>query len=454
MTSTDTSASAGIGVDLGKYQLGWADEEDYIFKPKKGINEEIIREMSWLKGEPQWMLDFRLKSFNRFERRPMPNWGGDVSGIDFDDIYYYIKPKGGLNDDWDEVPESIKNTYEKLGIPEAERKYLAGVTAQYECLRGDVRVYTTERGLVPIKDVHPGDQVFSLDEESGELEIHRVKHSAQTDVRQTYEVTVGSRFHRTIVGTDNHPVLCLVDARKPGRERARYERRWKTIGELVEGDLVAVARDLPGFGQSYELVRFFDTPDHFPASTSADLLWLLGLWLGDGCSRHAPQHHTYRVEMAIPETEGELQAEVVRLMAELFGLRPAKSDKWRLTFNSKALVEWLELNGFAGTSSTKRIPEWVFALPDHERLAFLGGYVDADGYVTPDDHGNAVAITSTSSALLDDTDELARLCGLRPAGPFRFESRHPLDEDRTIVGHRLHLSGDVERLDVRNPRRR
>ena len=125
-------ASTDIGIDLGKYQLGWADEEDYVFKPKKGLNEDILREMSWLKGEPDWMLDFRLKSHQRFGRRPMPNWGGDMSDIDFDDIFYYIKPTDSLSDDWDEVPESIKNTYEKLGIPEAERKYLAGVTAQYE----------------------------------------------------------------------------------------------------------------------------------------------------------------------------------------------------------------------------------------------------------------------------------------------------------------------------------
>jgi Fe-S cluster assembly protein SufB len=131
-TGALNTASSDIAVDLGKYQLGWSDEEDYVFKPKKGLNDEIIREMSWLKGEPQWMLDFRLKSYKRFGNRPMPHWGGDMSDIDFDDIYYYIKPKGGLNDDWDEVPESIKNTYEKLGIPEAERKYLAGVTAQYE----------------------------------------------------------------------------------------------------------------------------------------------------------------------------------------------------------------------------------------------------------------------------------------------------------------------------------
>ncbi len=124
--------SADLGVDLSRYKLGWSDEEDYVFKPKKGLNEEILQEMSWLKGEPRWMLDFRLKSLQRFRRRPMPSWGGDLSGIDFDDIYYYIKPTEGLSDDWEDVPDAIKDTYEKLGIPQAERKYLAGVTAQYE----------------------------------------------------------------------------------------------------------------------------------------------------------------------------------------------------------------------------------------------------------------------------------------------------------------------------------
>ena len=125
-------STADIGVDLGRYKLGWSDEEDYVFKPKKGLNTDIITEMSGVKGEPQWMLDFRLKSYQRFQRRPRPAWGGDTSGINFDDIYYYIKPTEGLADEWDAVPESIKNTYERLGIPEAERKYLAGVTAQYE----------------------------------------------------------------------------------------------------------------------------------------------------------------------------------------------------------------------------------------------------------------------------------------------------------------------------------
>ena len=125
-------AEPTVGIDLGKYKLGWSDEEDYVFKPRKGLDEEIIREMSALKNEPQWMLDFRLRAYKIFQRKPMPNWGGDMSEIYFDDIYYYIKPTEGQVDAWEELPDSVKDTYEKLGIPEAERKYLAGVTAQYE----------------------------------------------------------------------------------------------------------------------------------------------------------------------------------------------------------------------------------------------------------------------------------------------------------------------------------
>lgn len=121
-------------VDLGlsRYALGWRDEEDYVFKPKKGLSSNIVNEMSWMKGEPNWMRDFRLKSLNRFQNRPLPTWGADVAAIDIDDIYYYVKPTDKLAKDWDDVPDSIKDTYEKLGIPEAERKYFAGVTAQYE----------------------------------------------------------------------------------------------------------------------------------------------------------------------------------------------------------------------------------------------------------------------------------------------------------------------------------
>ncbi len=124
--------ATGDNLDLGKYKLGRSDEEDYVFKPKKGLNLDMVKEMSWMKGEPDWMMKKREKALRHFDKRPMPNWGGDMSEIHFDDIFYYIKPTEGQVDNWDDLPDAIKDTYEKLGIPEAERKYLAGVTAQYE----------------------------------------------------------------------------------------------------------------------------------------------------------------------------------------------------------------------------------------------------------------------------------------------------------------------------------
>jgi Fe-S cluster assembly protein SufB len=121
------------GVDLGKYRLGWHDREEYVFKPRKGLNEEIVREISWHKQEPEWMTRFRLAALRRFERKPMLAWfARNMPDIDFDDIYYYIKPTEGQVADWDMLPEDMRKTYERLGIPEAERKFLAGVTAQYE----------------------------------------------------------------------------------------------------------------------------------------------------------------------------------------------------------------------------------------------------------------------------------------------------------------------------------
>ncbi len=119
-------------IDIGEYQYGFRDEEDYVFKSGRGLTRATVEEISAMKGEPDWMRDFRLKALDHFEKRPMPNWGADLSDIDFDEIFYYIRPAEKQGKTWDEVPEYIKNTFEKLGIPEAERKFLAGVGAQYE----------------------------------------------------------------------------------------------------------------------------------------------------------------------------------------------------------------------------------------------------------------------------------------------------------------------------------
>ncbi len=119
-------------MDLSEYQYGFHDEEAPVIKIDRGLSEDVIRQISGHKNEPQWMLDYRLEAYKIFRSKPMPNWGADLSGIDFENIFYYLKPAENLATSWDEVPEAIKNTFERLGIPEAERKFLAGVGAQYD----------------------------------------------------------------------------------------------------------------------------------------------------------------------------------------------------------------------------------------------------------------------------------------------------------------------------------
>ena len=118
--------------DIGDYKYGFHDKDVSIFRSERGLTEEIVREISNMKQEPEWMLEYRLKALEQFYKMPMPQWGGDLSALNFDEITYYVKPSEATQRSWDEVPEEIKATFDKLGIPEAEQKYLAGVSAQYE----------------------------------------------------------------------------------------------------------------------------------------------------------------------------------------------------------------------------------------------------------------------------------------------------------------------------------
>jgi len=135
---------------IGEYQYGFRDPENYVFKSSKGLNREIVEKISAMKGEPQWMLEFRLKALEHFQQRPMPTWGGDLSSLDLDEIYYYVKPTDKESQSWDDVPEAIKGTFDKLGIPEAERKFLAGVGAQYESemVYHKIQAHLEEQGVI------------------------------------------------------------------------------------------------------------------------------------------------------------------------------------------------------------------------------------------------------------------------------------------------------------------
>src|SRR6188508_259738 len=123
--------SKELDMDYSKYDFKDSTQL-YVYLSKKGLSRGTVEEISKMKGEPDWMRGFRLRSYDVFMSKPMPNWGGDLSHIDFQNIYYYAKAAEKQSKNWDDVPESVRNTFEKLGIPEAERKFLAGVGAQYE----------------------------------------------------------------------------------------------------------------------------------------------------------------------------------------------------------------------------------------------------------------------------------------------------------------------------------
>jgi Fe-S cluster assembly protein SufB len=144
-------ATRAEDLQLGSYKYGWHDVSTPVFEPKRGLSEDVVREISALKDEPKWMLDLRLRAYRHFERRPMPQWGGDLSQIIFDDIFYFVRSTEQQATSWEELPAEIRDTYDRLGIPEAEKQRLiAGVAAQYESevvyhkVRGDLE----EQGVI------------------------------------------------------------------------------------------------------------------------------------------------------------------------------------------------------------------------------------------------------------------------------------------------------------------
>jgi Fe-S cluster assembly protein SufB len=134
---------------LGQYDFK-DSESNYVFKSERGLSPSVIRQISAMKNEPEWMLEYRLKAYDHFMRRPMPNWGADLSELDLNEIFFYVRPTEGQEKSWDDVPDDIKRTFDRLGIPEAEQKFLSGVGAQYESemVYHSIQEHLSEQGVI------------------------------------------------------------------------------------------------------------------------------------------------------------------------------------------------------------------------------------------------------------------------------------------------------------------
>src|SRR5881396_183703 len=141
------------GLDIGESyesKFGFHDKDQFVFKSRRGLDRDIVTQISEMKGEPQWMRDYRLKALEIFEKKPMPTWGPDLSTIKFQDIFYYVKPTSEEAKSWEDVPADMKRTFDKLGIPEAEQKFLAGVGAQYdsEVVYHKIKEHLEKQGVI------------------------------------------------------------------------------------------------------------------------------------------------------------------------------------------------------------------------------------------------------------------------------------------------------------------
>jgi len=558
-------ATTPLGINVEKYKYGFFEPEKYVFKARKGLNAGVVNEISHMKGEPDWMRAFRLHALDHFEKRPMPKWGADLSTINFDEIYYYIKPTEKPVSSWEELPAEIKRTYDRLGIPEAEKKFLAGVGAQYDsevvyhnlkqeweklgvvfldtdsalrqypdlfreyfgtvvppednkvaalnsavwsggsfiyvpegvkldiplqayfrinaknvgqfertliicepgsyvhyvegctapiytsdslhaavveiivkegarcryttiqnwstnvynlvtkravaykdatmewidgnlgCLTGDSKVLLNN-DVRPISDVQPGDTVYSVD---GELKLSRHKIVAKRYSGKQRVYRLRAENQREIRATANHPFLVLS---KTGKH---VSLGWKRLDALTNGDLVAIAGNVPDSG----VAKVFEPtpkrgakPVTLPAVSTDDLMWVLGVYVGDGYLDRA------RVYFAVPPRD-RAHTKLLELLHVLFGIEPEVHGN-TIRINSVQLREFVTTQGLAGNARQKRVPDWVYRLPRAQRLAFIEGYIAADGYRRAN-HTN-LSITSANRNLLEDVKALAISCGLDP----------------------------------------
>ena len=274
------------------------------------------------------------------------------------------------------------------------------VDANIGCLAGDTKLLLNS-DIKPIAEVEPGDRVFTLTPEF-ELEPRRVVAKKFSGRRPVFRVRTAN--HREIVATANHPFLVLR------RENGANVIAWRRLDELREGDFVAVTGQIPDCGKPYSLpplprVKGARIPVRVPQQTSEELMWFLGFYLGDGfCERG-------RLNLAVVPDD-PAYPRVLRALKDLFGVEPKLHQGRVLRVSSTALVRWLEELGFRGRAREKRVPAWVYTVPQAQRRAFLEGYIAADGHVRPG-HRN-VSVTSAHRALLEDIKALALSCGWNP----------------------------------------
>jgi Fe-S cluster assembly scaffold protein SufB len=282
-----------------------------------------------------------------------------------------------------------------------ENSNVEWIDANTGCLTADANVLKNN-DVVPISSIAPGDHVYSL---TPEFEIDRSKVVATRENPAEPVFDLFLQNHRRVRATPNHPFLV---ARKVGRTR---RLGWLPLASIIPGDELAVVGQTPDLGLSNQFDealprKRLKTAIRTPRKSSDELLWLIGFFIGDGYF-DGPN----RLIFAVPESD-PASKRVIELTEALFGVQLVRHRGVQLRVASGALVDWFRSAGLAGNAHTKRVPAWIFRLPQAEKRAFIDGYIAADGHIRPG-HKN-VSITSASRELLEQVRQLAISAGLNP----------------------------------------
>ena len=312
-----------------------------------------------------------------------------------------------------------------------ENGIMEWVSGNLGCLTEDAQVATPDKGFKKISELKTGDYVFSWNPQTNKLEKTKVKKKISTGHKEVFNLNVAGR---DIEASNNHPFLKLERIKnKKEHKKGFFKEKWVNLEELKENDVIAISKALPEFGKPYKLPVFdydkkvisknqytnefeFSLKNHynkinFPKETNNDLMWFLGLILGDGHIWHGKTGS--KINIAIPETS-DLRKELNKVVKELFNYE-IKYEKDRFVIiNSKPLAELLTQIGFKGTAKTKKIPEWIHGIPQEQKMAFLAGYSDADGHM--DERG--VYLTSINKKILEEVKNLCLSCGLNHTNIF------------------------------------
>ena len=290
------------------------------------------------------------------------------------------------------------------------------VDANIGCLTADTKVFLNPRGAVNIRDVKPNDWVYALDLNSMQTVKRRVSGVVETGIKPVFKLTTEN--FREIKATANHPFLALG---RPAFSK-QWQLTWKPLEALEPGDYIALTQGLPDEGKSHSIdyqpvLTKTKIRPRIPQETSEDLMWLLGCYLGDGYLERVKNGAMRRVYFAVPESDSA-RPKLISLLQSIFGLN-WKPKGICVTVSSAILAEFFVHLGLAGTAHEKSIPRWVFRLPRRQKLAFIEGYLAADGHVrqrTGKDgklYGQ-ITFASCNRALLEDLKLLMISCGLNP----------------------------------------